>query len=73
MVVIKTLPIVFFNPSHCQPSVSVVMPYSLSEFILASHETVMMMFTAVFGPQDSLPSSLSLSMVMSGEIEGLPY
>jgi hypothetical protein len=49
------------------------MPYSLSEFIVASHETVIMMCTAVFGPQDALPSLPSLSMVTGAQIAGLPY
>jgi hypothetical protein len=61
------------NQSHCQPCVSVVMPYSLSEFILASRETVMTTCTAVFGPQDALLSSSSLSVVTSGLVEGSPY
>jgi hypothetical protein len=62
-----------FNQLHCQLYVSIIMPYSLSEFILASHETVMMICIAVFSPQDALLSSLSLSMVMGVQIAGLPY
>jgi hypothetical protein len=59
-----------FNQSHCQPYAAAVMPYSLSECIVTSRETVMTTCTAVFGPQDALPSSLPLSMLTGTRIAG---